>query len=221
MNDYLRKLSEYKVKMMFLITSLLVTSFDTKEHKPTATTAPTKGFMDLDNTLVVFSKRNEIERKKCSPITSNEPRDYDYKIDGENIIFEGHMLAHAYANSFHSHNMLNWLLGEITSRYMAECFAVLQECYQNKAMSKPSNDCNWFRFAGLIRNGVSHDYYIDWYDNKEKDFFRDEDNVEYEGCRISKSDRGKHFIKEWGDFSYWIMLKLAKEIEMYIRSNQT
>ena len=218
-NYCIKKLETFKLKLLFTLTSITVTSYDTENHEPTSIAAPTKGFMKLDHSLIKFSKNTSISYENYEPKETPEWTTLTYKEneDGD-IIFEGHILAHAYANNINKYHMSNWLINETTSKYMAECYEVLDDLTNRKIIEKPFS-YKWYKFSGLLRNSINHNYHIDWKNESEKYYFNNAEYIEYENCKVAKSDRKKHFIQEWEHFSPWLMLKLAKEIEDYIRRN--
>lgn len=221
-NESLKKLALFKVKMMFTLTSIMVTSFDLDDYDPEAGSAPTKGFLKLDQLLIKCPKNNSAVYEDREPTKTPGLRDYDYNVnkDGD-IIIEGHMLAHAYANTINAkdYNMVNGLISETLSRYMAECYEILYDLIKQRTIETPNSSCKWYKFSGLLRNSVNHDYHIGWKDSSEIYYFGGADHIEYEGASIAKNDKGKHFIGDWDGFSHWLMLKLAKEIEDFIRTH--
>ena len=198
-NKFLYKLAERKLKMLFEISAIIISSYETEDYQPGQKGAPTKGFLKYDHTLIKFIKHNSMSHSDYTPDDTPgwEIMDYKENIDGD-IIFQGHMMAQVVATNIDK--MKNWLIGEISSRYVAECVEILKEA----GIPKPG----WYNFARLIRNAVNHDFC----------FYKVKKEASYEGAQISVNDNGKNIYKDWKHWSQWLMLKLGKDIENYLRS---
>ena len=211
MNEYLYKLSMAKYKMMSLLASVIISSTDAERYKHDKKVAPTMGFQWLHNHIVKFNKNSLMEFEEYKPDEKEEWRTYDFKEDDEgNVFIEGKMLAKVLASEID--RIIDWLVAEILIRYLAECFETFREWDFNELKT-----CSWYDFVRLIRNAVNHNYRFDFMRDRNKEWYKVNGKICYDESIISKNDENKHLYNEWKDWSPWLMLKLAKEVEVDLR----